>query len=202
MQSLFRDNPSKVLNQASLVQDIWALCSQRQFLSTRERRGSDVAKKKHLKLILLIGQWLAHNECVGWGFFLNEKTLQLLRITDLKALQTLPSLISSQLLHICWEESHTLRKTEKRGRWVSNWMYHDTQEFHINEVQGRNQESNIKHKKELSHKWFLTKADSSDRPNTIPVWSIKQGSGEISIHGDVMYTWEHGKVFLCFKDFA
>lgn len=81
------------------------------------------------------------------GFFLNEKTQQLLRIADPKqgdiwtvgnlnaaswrCSRTSHSFVSSQLLHICCKEAHTLRKTEKRGRWVSNWLYHDIQEFHI-----------------------------------------------------------------------
>lgn len=178
-------------------------------------------KKKQLNLILLIGQGLVHSKRVGWGIFLKGKnptvsedywfkTGRHLNCGDfersiLEVFQTLSSLISSQLLHICWKkQSHTLRKTEKRGRWVSNWLYHDTQEFLINkqEVQCRNQESYTKHKKELSHKWFLTSADNSDGSNTIPVWSIWQRRGKTSIHGDVMYAWKHWKIFLCFKDFA
>lgn len=136
------------LSQASLVQHILALCSQRQFLSTGERKGSDVAKMKQLKLILLIGQGLAHSECVGWGVFLKWKnpgviedywsqTRRYLNCVDiehsiLKVFQNLSSLISSQLPHICCKETHTSGKTEKRGRWGSNWLHRNIQEFHIN----------------------------------------------------------------------
>lgn len=128
----------KSLRQASLVQHILALCSQRQYLSTRERKGCKVAKKKQLKLILLIGQGLAHSEWVGWGIFLKRnnpaviedywsQTRRHLNCRDfecsiLKVFQNLSSLISSQLIHICCKETHTLRKTEKRGRRVSNWL--------------------------------------------------------------------------------
>lgn len=147
LENLNQEFLPQSLSQASLVQHILALCSQRQFLSTGERKGSDVAKKKQLKLILLTGQGLAHSECVGWRIFLKWKnpavedywsqTRRYLNCVDiehsiLKVFQNLSSLISSQLLHICCKEAHTSGKTEKRGRWGSNWLHHNIQEFHIN----------------------------------------------------------------------
>lgn len=158
----------KSLSQASLVQDILALCSQRQFLSTRERKGSDVAKKKQLKLILLIGQGLAHSECVGWGIFLKWKnpaviedcwsqTRRYLNCVDfehsiLKMFHNLSSLISSQLLHLLQRNPHIKKNREERKvseQLIVSWHRGIS---HKLTVQCRNP---IQNKKELSHKWFF-----------------------------------------------
>lgn len=103
--------------------------------------------------------------------------------------------------HLLQRNSHIKKNREERKVTVP-WHTGISHKLTVQEAQCRNQESNTKRKKKLSHKWLLTSADNSDRPNTIPALSIWQGKGENSIHGDEMFAWEHQKIFLCFKDFA
>lgn len=65
------------------------------------------------------------------------------------------------------------------------------------------QKSNTKQKKkkkelsQLSHKWLLTSANNSDRPNTIPVWSIWQGR-ERTVSMEMRCTHESTEDFSVF----